>query len=240
MLQSSIPYTIEAPLQPGNGADRVRRADIDTDVHEVAIKTSLKYIQDNRNQVIFDQAEVYRRGWAGEPLRDIPIGYVDGLGRGGQVHDDVPALVRDPGRHAPALRARRQAPRGPADRQRRPRRRRPRRAFTAGGNVLPRRLLHPRHAPAQARPRELAAGAGHRPDRPRRRPLRRPGRLEPGAHVGRDRRHAVGRAARRGRPSASTPARPCRSIPAGDGRPACSTRRTPRTCSRSTRCSARA
>jgi hypothetical protein len=80
MLQSSIPYTIEAPFQPGNGADRVRRADIDTDVHEVAIKTSLKYIQDNRNQVIFDQAEVYRRGWAGEPLRDIPVGYVDGWG----------------------------------------------------------------------------------------------------------------------------------------------------------------
>ena len=46
----------------------------------MAIKTSLKYIQDNRNQVIFDQAEVYRRGWAGEPLRDIPVGYVPGWG----------------------------------------------------------------------------------------------------------------------------------------------------------------
>src|SRR4051812_42419466 len=80
MLQSSIPYTIEAPFSPGTGADRVRRADIDTDVHDVAIKTSLKYIQDNRNQVIFDQAEVYRRGWAGEPLRDIPVGYVEGWG----------------------------------------------------------------------------------------------------------------------------------------------------------------
>ena len=81
MLQSSIPYTIEAPLQPRHRRRRrVRRADIDTDVHEVAIKTSLKYIQDNRNQVIFDQAEVYRRGWAGEPLRDIPVGYVPGWG----------------------------------------------------------------------------------------------------------------------------------------------------------------
>ena len=80
MLQSSIPYTIEAALQPGTGATAVRRADIDTDIHEVAIKTSLKYIQDHRNQVIFDQAEGYRRGWAGEPLRDIPIGYVDGWG----------------------------------------------------------------------------------------------------------------------------------------------------------------
>jgi hypothetical protein len=80
MLQSSIPYTIEAPFQPGNATDRVRRADIDTDVHDVAIKTSLKYIQDHRNQVIFDQAEVYRRGWTGEPLRDIPVGFVEGWG----------------------------------------------------------------------------------------------------------------------------------------------------------------
>ncbi len=80
LLQSSIPYTIEAPLSPGTGATRVRRADISTDAHDVAIKTSLKYIQDNRSQVIYDQAEVYRRGWAGEPLRDIPDGYVEGWG----------------------------------------------------------------------------------------------------------------------------------------------------------------
>ena len=80
LLQSSIPYTIEAPLQPGSGSTATRRADIDTDVHEVAIKTSLKYIQDHRNEVIFDQAEVYRRGWAGEPLRQIPDGYVPGWG----------------------------------------------------------------------------------------------------------------------------------------------------------------
>jgi hypothetical protein len=80
LLQSSIPYTIEAPLSPGNGEQRVYRADVDTDVHYTAIRTSLQYIQDHRNQVIFDQAEVYRRGWAGEPLRDIPIGYVPGWG----------------------------------------------------------------------------------------------------------------------------------------------------------------
>ena len=80
LLQSSIPYTIEAPLQPGSGSTATRRADIDTDVHEVAIKTSLKYIQDHRNEVLFDQAEVYRRGWAGEPLRQIPDGYVPGWG----------------------------------------------------------------------------------------------------------------------------------------------------------------
>ncbi len=84
LLQSSIPYTIEAPLNPRGTnltpQERVRRSGINTDVHEVAIKSSLRYIQDHRNQLIFDQAEVYRRGWAGEPLRDIPDGYVPGWG----------------------------------------------------------------------------------------------------------------------------------------------------------------
>ncbi len=84
MLQSSIPYTIEAPANPRGTtltpAERLRRSTINTDVHVVAIKTSLKYIEDNRNQVIFDQAEVYRRGWEGEPLREIPDGYVPGWG----------------------------------------------------------------------------------------------------------------------------------------------------------------
>ncbi|HWK29053.1 MAG TPA: M14 family zinc carboxypeptidase [Solirubrobacter sp.] len=80
LLQSSIPYTIEAPLSPGTGATRVYRADVDTAVHHTAIKTSLQYIQDHRDEVLFDQAEVYRRGWAGEPLRDIPEGYVPGWG----------------------------------------------------------------------------------------------------------------------------------------------------------------
>ncbi|WP_433830711.1 M14 family zinc carboxypeptidase [Actinoplanes sp. CA-015351] len=83
LLQSSIPYTIEAPLNPrGNltPAEKLRRSGINTDVHEVAIKKSLEYIQANRNQVIYDQAEVYRRGWAGEPQRDIPDEYVPGWG----------------------------------------------------------------------------------------------------------------------------------------------------------------
>jgi hypothetical protein len=84
MLQSSIPYTIEAPLNPRGStltpAERVRRSGINTDVHEVAVKVSLQYLEDNRKQMLFDQAEVYRRGWAGEPLRDIPDGYVPGWG----------------------------------------------------------------------------------------------------------------------------------------------------------------
>jgi Zinc carboxypeptidase len=84
MLQSSIPYTIEAPLNPRGGGltpeERLRRSGVNTDVHEVAITTSLRYIQNHRNEVIHDQAEWYRRGWAGEPLRELPDGFVPGWG----------------------------------------------------------------------------------------------------------------------------------------------------------------
>ena len=82
LFQATIPYTIEAPLNPRGGtltpAERLRRSGINTDVHEVAIKKSLAYIQTNRNQLIFDQAEFFRRGWAGEPQKDIPVGFVPG------------------------------------------------------------------------------------------------------------------------------------------------------------------
>ncbi|MFG1777122.1 M14 family zinc carboxypeptidase [Micromonospora sp. NPDC049048] len=94
MLQSSIPYTIEAPLNPRGGAltpaERVRRSGINTDVHEVAIRTSLRYIQENRAQVLHDQAEVYRRGWAGEPLRALPDGFVPGWGPEDNYHTTFP------------------------------------------------------------------------------------------------------------------------------------------------------
>jgi hypothetical protein len=84
MFQSSIPYTIEAPLNPRGGnltpEERRRRSGINTDVHEVAIKTTLKYIADNRNKVLFDHAELFRRGWAGEQPRQIPDDFVPGWG----------------------------------------------------------------------------------------------------------------------------------------------------------------
>ncbi|GIF63989.1 hypothetical protein Ais01nite_20240 [Asanoa ishikariensis] len=112
MLQSSIPYTIEAPLNPrGNltPEERVRRSAINTDVHEVAIKTSLQYIQDHRAQVIFDQAEVYRRGWAGEPLRDIPDEYVPGWGQEDNYQTVFPrsyVIPTGPGQHSETAAAR--------------------------------------------------------------------------------------------------------------------------------------
>ncbi|MBE1490654.1 M14 family zinc carboxypeptidase [Plantactinospora soyae] len=113
MLQSSIPYTIEAPLNPRGGGltpeERVRRSRINTDVHEVAIKTSLRYIQDHRAEVLNDQAEVYRRGWAGEPLRDLPDGYVPGWGPEDDYRTTFPrsyVIPTGPGQHSETAAAR--------------------------------------------------------------------------------------------------------------------------------------
>ncbi|MBE2319350.1 peptidase [Solirubrobacter sp. CPCC 204708] len=84
LYQGTIPYTIEAPLNPRGGSlsleERKRRSGINTDVHEVAINKALAYMQTNRNQLIFDQAELFRRGWAGEPTKDIPDNFVPGWG----------------------------------------------------------------------------------------------------------------------------------------------------------------
>jgi hypothetical protein len=84
LYQGTIPYTIEAPLNPRGGnltpAERVRRSGINTDVHVVAIDTALDYMQTHRDQLIFDQAELFRRGWAGEPTKDIPDNFVPGWG----------------------------------------------------------------------------------------------------------------------------------------------------------------
>src|SRR5690349_852704 len=84
LYQGTIPYTIEAPLNPRGTTltpeERKRRSTINTDVHVVAIDTALDYMQTNRNQLIFDQAELFRRGWAGEPTKDIPDNFVPGWG----------------------------------------------------------------------------------------------------------------------------------------------------------------
>ena len=201
MLQSSIPYTIEAPLNPRGGnltpAERARRSGINTDVHEVAIKTSLKYIQDNRNKVIFDQAEVYRRGWAGEPLREIPDDYVPGWGPEDRYSTVFPRAYVIPAgarQHSvPAVKRLVDLLLGSGGRVTKAQA-----AFQAAGQSYPAgSLLIDMHQPKRgmmnsllepgidltARVDDLYAG---------------PGRLEPGAHLGRDGRHAVGRVADRG------------------------------------------
>ena len=58
-------------------------------------------------QLIADQIELFRRGWAGEAQRQIPDGFVPGFGPEDRYTHHVPARVRDPGRHRPALRRRR-------------------------------------------------------------------------------------------------------------------------------------
>ncbi|HEX5541935.1 MAG TPA: peptidase, partial [Micromonospora sp.] len=89
--------------------ERARRVGINIDVHEVTIKTSLQYIQDHRAEVLYDQAEVYRRGWAGEPLRDIPDGYVPGWGPEDNYSTTFPrayVIPTGPGQHSETAAAR--------------------------------------------------------------------------------------------------------------------------------------
>ena len=152
-LPDHIPYTIEAPLNPRGGtltpAERLRRSGINTDVHEVAIKKSLQYIQTNRNQLIFDQAEGFRRGWAGEPQKDIPVGFVPGWGPE-DIYKGAPSRARTSSRPVSAS-----APRRPSERL-------VDLLIASGGRVtvakaavhrrrplLPGGLVHPRPAPAQ-------------------------------------------------------------------------------------------
>jgi hypothetical protein len=81
MFHGSIGHTIEAPLNPrGNlsAAERARRVAANIDVFGAVIQGTVDYLQQNRNQLILDQAEFFRRGAAGEPTREIPDGYVPG------------------------------------------------------------------------------------------------------------------------------------------------------------------
>jgi hypothetical protein len=83
MFHGAIGQTIEAPLNPRgnlNATERARRVAANIDVHSAVIRTAAKYMLDNRNQMLQDYAEFFRRGLAGEPSVSIPDGYVPGWG----------------------------------------------------------------------------------------------------------------------------------------------------------------
>ena len=74
----------------------------------VVTTSSLEYVSANRNEMLYDEAERYRRGVEGEPRVDCCD---PPLRRGQQLDEGVPDRVRDPGRHGPAVECRGQAPR---------------------------------------------------------------------------------------------------------------------------------
>jgi len=87
MYHGAVSYTIEIPMRV-NGTDYDtqpveelrRRSDINTDVVEATIRTTIDYVHDNRRDLIANQIEMFRRGAAGEAQRVLPDGFVPGFG----------------------------------------------------------------------------------------------------------------------------------------------------------------
>ncbi|MGX7826478.1 M14 family zinc carboxypeptidase [Actinokineospora sp. 24-640] len=83
MYQGAISYTIEIPLEVNTGlpVDELRRRGrVNTDVVVTTIDSTLAYLDRHRDDLIANQAEIFRRGLAGEPLREVPDGFVPGFG----------------------------------------------------------------------------------------------------------------------------------------------------------------
>jgi Zinc carboxypeptidase len=87
MYHGAIGHTVEVPLQV-NGSEYTnqpveelrRRSAINVDVVEATIRSAIGYADTNRAQLLADQIELFRRGWAGEAQREIPDGFVPGFG----------------------------------------------------------------------------------------------------------------------------------------------------------------
>ena len=87
MYHGAVSYTIEIPLRVNNASydslpveELRRRAAINTDVSEATMKATLDYVARERDDLVDNQIEIFRRGAAGEPQRHIPDGFVPGFG----------------------------------------------------------------------------------------------------------------------------------------------------------------
>jgi Zinc carboxypeptidase len=87
MYHGAVGHTVEIPMQVNRGAydslpveELRRRSTINTEVATATIEAAIAYTDTNRATLLRDQIELFRRGWAGEPQREIPDGYVPGFG----------------------------------------------------------------------------------------------------------------------------------------------------------------
>ncbi|GAA0481974.1 hypothetical protein Ade02nite_57650 [Paractinoplanes deccanensis] len=87
MYHGAIGHTVEIPLRVNRAEyttlpveELRRRSGINTDVAAATIEAALTYADTNRSALLADQIEQFRRGWAGEPQREIPDGFVPGFG----------------------------------------------------------------------------------------------------------------------------------------------------------------
>jgi hypothetical protein len=87
IYHGTVGHTVEIPLRVNRAEyeslpaqELRRRARINTDVADATIGAAITFADTNRAALLRDQIELFRRGWAGEPQRHIPDGYVPGFG----------------------------------------------------------------------------------------------------------------------------------------------------------------
>ncbi|MEV1285588.1 M14 family zinc carboxypeptidase [Micromonospora sp. NPDC049679] len=87
IYQGAVGHTVEIPMQVNRAAyttlpvqELRRRSGINTEVAEATMRAAITYADSNRVALLADQIELFRRGWAGEPQRTIPDGFVPGFG----------------------------------------------------------------------------------------------------------------------------------------------------------------
>ncbi|SNY71498.1 M14 family zinc carboxypeptidase [Paractinoplanes atraurantiacus] len=97
MYHGAIGHTVEIPLQVNRGLyttlpveELRRRSGVNTDVAAATIEAALTYADTNRASLLAGQIEQFRRGWAGEPQRQVPDGYVPGYGPEDRYSTDFP------------------------------------------------------------------------------------------------------------------------------------------------------
>ena len=86
MMHGAIGHTIEFPLRVNNASytslapeELQRRAKVNTAVTVATVKAGIAYTDANRATLLRDQIEVFRRGAAGEPRVEPPVGWVEGF-----------------------------------------------------------------------------------------------------------------------------------------------------------------
>jgi len=76
-FHGTVSHTVEIPLRVNNQsynlpeAELRRRSAINTDVAEAAIRAAISFTDENREELIADQIEIFRRGEAGEEQRPV-------------------------------------------------------------------------------------------------------------------------------------------------------------------------
>lgn len=87
IYHGAVGHTIEFPLRVNNASynalpvpELQRRARVNTAVVVETLRASLAWADDNRADLIADQVEMFRRGLAGEPRRDLALDEVPGVG----------------------------------------------------------------------------------------------------------------------------------------------------------------